>query len=399
MRNPPSWTSWPLENMQNSHDSSKHIPDVSSPSFTSHTTFDTQHKAEVAMPIMQEAGHPYTDGGTYNDGTSSAKEFGNTTQSPSVGKNTYRRPIYRRSAFLVTLAVLVFLLLIGGFLISLNSASARPKLSITPSSATTTLQFSAAYGVGVEKAPDGEYIGISGGSFAFDTNRPDGATKQQGAEKLSTGDVGTALSLWHEAVTRDTNDAEALIYLEDQRVMSSGDPYVTLVVGTMDTGTYVSLGRDDLQGAYVAQKEYNDGQKLPNKTMVRLLIASTGNDKAYADIVARQIVQAAKSDPTIVGVMGWPYSSRTLNVINTLTEAHIPIVSQMASSVLLTGISPYFFRIVPPDSTQALRELYLLKTCYMRNRRPSLLILRMPIAILLAMPLRKNSLAMETPLS
>ena len=353
MSNPPSWTSWPSEVVQNSPDNSKYASDASYSSFTPHATFDTQHKADIAVPTMQEARHHYTDEGIYNDSTPPTKEFGNAIQPSFIGKNTDRRPIYKRSAFFVTLAVLVFLLLIGGFLISLNSASARLKRSTTPSSASVSIPFSPASGVGVEKAPDGEYIGISGGSFAFDTDRPDGATKQQAAEKLRSGDVGTALSLWHEAVTRDTNDAEALIYLENQRVLSSNNPYVTLVVGTMDTGTYVSLGRDDLEGAYVAQKEYNNEQKLPGKTLVRLLIASTGNDKAYADIVARQIVQAAKSDPSIVGVMGWPYSSRTLNVVNTLTEAHIPIVSQMASSVLLTGISPYFFRIVPPDSTQA----------------------------------------------
>ncbi len=341
MSNPPSWTSWPLENAQNSLDS-KHVLNASPLSFTTHVS-DTQH----------EVGHHYTDEGTYNDSTPSTREFGNAIQTSFIDKNTSRRSIYRRSAFLVTLAVLVFLLLIGGFLISLNGASARPKRSTTSPSVTASIPFSSMHGIGVEKAPDGEYIGLSGGSFAFDTNRPDGATKQQGAEKLLAGDVGTALSLWHEAVTRDTNDAEALIYLENQRVISSGNPYVTLVVGTMDTGMYVTLGRDDLQGAYVAQKEYNDGQKLPGKTLVRLLVASTGNDKGYADIVAQQIVQAAKSDPTIVGVMGWPYSSRTLNVVNTLTSAHIPIVSQMASSVLLTGVSPYFFRIVPPDSKQA----------------------------------------------
>ena len=39
-------------------------------------------------------------------------------------------------------------------------------------------------GIGVSKAPDGEYIGISDGTFAFDTNRPDGALKLQAADRL-----------------------------------------------------------------------------------------------------------------------------------------------------------------------------------------------------------------------
>ncbi len=349
MSNPPSWSALPLQGMHNTPNSKQ--ASKTSPTPLATHMFDMQHKVEAAVSPMHEVEHDYADERLYNDTIQSAREFGNTTRISSIGKNTPRRPIYQRVAFLVTLAVLIPLLLIGGLLISLRGAVAKQTRGTSIS--TTALPLSSTQGIGVEKAPDGEYIGLSDGSFAFDTARLDGVTKQQGAEKLHAGDVGTALSLWHEAVTRDTNDAEALIYLENQRVLSSGNPYVTLVVGTMDTGTYVSLGRDDLQGAYIAQKEFNDGHKLAGKFLVRLLIASTGNDKEYADIVAKQIVQAAKSDPSIVGVMGWPYSSRTLNVVQTLTDAHIPIVSQMASSVLLTGVSSYFFRIVPPDSTQA----------------------------------------------
>ena len=152
----------------------------------------------------------------------------------------------------------------------------------------------------------------------------------------------------------DTNDAEAFIYLEDQRVLTSGNPYITLVVGTMITGDNVGVGRDDLQGAYIVQKEFNDGHKLSNNVEVRLLIAHSGNVATYATAVAQQIVQAAQQDHTIVGVMGWPYSSRTLNAIGVLAKAHIPMVSQTASSDQLTGISSYFFRVAPSNKGQAI---------------------------------------------
>ncbi len=350
MSNPTSLTGLPLQNIHN-------IPGGKAP-LSTNTFSDMHYKAEVAEPPSYETKHEYADDRTYHDNTPpSTRAFGSILQSSFIGKNTPYRPMYRRPVFLASLAVLICLLLVGSFLAALNAASV--KRAQTPPPAThvaitpTVTSLVPLHGIGAQKAPDGEYIGLSDGTFAFDTNRLDGVTKQQGADKLRMGDVGTALSLWHEAVSRDTNDAEALIYLENQRVISSGSPYVTLIVGTMDSGTYVNLGRDDLQGAYVAQKEYNDGHKLSGNVLVRLLVASTGNDKAYADIVAKQIVSTAKTDHSIVGVMGWPYSSRTLNVVQTLTDAHIPIVSQMASSVLLTGVSPYFFRIVPPDSTQA----------------------------------------------
>ena len=215
-------------------------------------------------------------------------------------------------------------------------------------------------GIGVIRAPDGEYIGLSDGNFAFDTgsDRPDAQLKIAASTFFRQGDIGRAETLWHSAAQLDTSDPEPLIYLEDQRVESSGYPWITLVVGTMDSGIYVGLGRDDLQGAYLVQHEYNAGFKLPGGMQVRLIIASTGNESQYAFPVARQIVRAAAVDHTLVGVMGWPYSSRTVDAVGVLTQAHIPMVSQMASSVELSGISRYFFRTVPPDSAQAQAGAY-----------------------------------------
>ncbi|MBV9691833.1 MAG: ABC transporter substrate-binding protein [Ktedonobacteraceae bacterium] len=202
---------------------------------------------------------------------------------------------------------------------------------------------------------NGESIGISDGTVAFDTSRPDGDLKAQAAQRLAGGDKSGAVSLWHVALAQpnESNDAEALIYLEDQQVLSSGLPHITLVVGTMLTGSDVGIGRVDLQGAYVAQKEFNanNGAQLGG-VLVYLLVANSGKDAANATTVAQQIVLAANKDKTIVGVMGWPFSSRAVDAVGTLSGARIPMVSQAASTNDLTGISPYFFRVVPPDNVQ-----------------------------------------------
>ena len=208
-------------------------------------------------------------------------------------------------------------------------------------------------GIGVTKAPDGETIGLSD-AFAFDTevDRPDRQYLLT-ANAAYHNDIGQAETLWTTAAQEDTSDPQPKIYLENQRALTAGTPYIDLVVGTMESGKYVSLGRWDLQGAYLAQREYNNGCRLPGCTLVRILVASTGNQPEYAVPVARQIVTAARQDPHLLGVMGWPYSSRTLDVVPILTAAHLPLVSQMASSVALSGISPYFFRTVPNDTAQA----------------------------------------------
>ena len=121
----------------------------------------------------------------------------------------------------------------------------------------------------------------------------------------------------------NSNDAEALIYQEDLDVVNSGSPYVTIVVGTMLSGSNITVGRDDLQGAYVAQKEFNDGSKLHGGVQVRLLIANAGSKTDYVSNVTQQIAQLAQADKTFAGVMGWPFSSYTVSAINTtVLSAH-----------------------------------------------------------------------------
>src|SRR5437588_6533202 len=130
------------------------------------------------------------------------------------------------------------------------------------STAVATATGLPANGIGAFKAPDGEFIGVSDGTFAFAVSGPGGTFKTQAADKLKAGDPISAESLWQAALSKDSGDAESLIYLEDQRVLNahtaSNIPYITIVVGTMLTGNNASVGHDDLQGAYVLQKEFND---------------------------------------------------------------------------------------------------------------------------------------------
>jgi serine/threonine protein kinase/ABC-type branched-subunit amino acid transport system substrate-binding protein len=257
---------------------------------------------------------------------------------------------------LVAIVALLVLVLLGGAVFESVSylhqggvASGRSTGSITPAPTLAT--------IGVTTV-NGERIGISDGSYIFDTGTAGAALKEQAAQALrqSPPNVSAALSLFGEAVSQQSNDAEALIYQEDLRVMNSGSPYVTLVVGTMLSGdsATVGVGRDNLQGTYVAQKEWNDGAKLHGGTQVRLLIASSGSQEGYVSQVAQQIVRLAHSDRTFLGVMGWPFSSWAEAEIGVLAKAHIPMVSPTASSDQLTNASPYFFRVAPSNNAQGI---------------------------------------------
>ena len=232
-----------------------------------------------------------------------------------------RQPQQQQGNSYVLRSLLLLILvaaIIGGIFFAIPYFRAHPLGQSTNPGATPTINTTAtalpAKGIGTITAPDGESIGISDGTVAFATGGPGGSFKMQAADKLKARDTVSAQSLWHSALTSDSGDAESLIYLEDQHVLNahvtSNTPYVTIVVATMMTGDNASVGHDNLQGAYITQKEFNDSSQLAGGTLVRLLVANSGNDKLYANTVAQQIVLLAKADPTFVGVMGWPFSHR-----------------------------------------------------------------------------------------
>lgn len=264
-------------------------------------------------------------------------------------------PVQRqRSRWLAPLTIVLILLLLLTTVLGivyLARGLSTPQVSKTPVPTTTGTPLPT-NGIGAVML-NNEPIGISDGSIVLDTGRANANFKQKAADSYKKGDLSSAMAYWSQAITQDTADAESLIYKENQRVVNS--PHVTLVVATMLTGATgtVGVGYDSLQGAYVAQKEFNDGAKLTNGVLVRLLIANAGSSALYAKQVAEQIVLLAHQDPTFVGVMGWPFSSRAVNAVPILSAAHIPMVSQAASSDQLTGLSPYFFRIVAPNKDQA----------------------------------------------
>jgi eukaryotic-like serine/threonine-protein kinase len=297
---------------------------------------DSYTLGTAAIPTLTVASNalPYPTSTIGSATSTSVATNAPTSITPVQPMSQLVKPPRRRTGLLIALIVLILLLLGGSVAFAL--------VFLLPSRTNP---------IHVTKMGN-ESIGISDGSFVFDSTRADGSLKEQAAQALRNGNnTNAATSYLNQAIGMDSSDAEAHIYLEDIRVLNSGSPYITLVVGTMISG---GPGSDDLQGAYVAQKEYNDGSKLPNGVKVRLLIANSGSKNAYVQQVAQQVVDLSQTDKTFVGVMGWPYSSRAQEAIKVLGAAHIPMVSETASSDVLSGISPYFFRVAPSNNAQGI---------------------------------------------
>ncbi|MBO0796904.1 MAG: ABC transporter substrate-binding protein, partial [Ktedonobacteraceae bacterium] len=201
-------------------------------------------------------------------------------------------------------------------------------------------------------------IGISDGRFVLDTypGRTDVALKQQAAKALQNGDLANAINFFSQAVSIDPTDGEAQIYNENLHVLQSGSPYISIVLGiAFDSGADDLLrARPDTEGAFIAQYEINKRGLLPHGLKLRILLDSCGPNRAdvatVAQFVANRVTKAGNPDH-IVAVEGWPFSSQTINALDIIASAHLPMVSP-ASSVKLSGSSPYFFRVDPPDDVE-----------------------------------------------
>lgn len=203
-----------------------------------------------------------------------------------------------------------------------------------------------------------EGIGISDGRFAFDiyAGRNDVSLKQQAAQAIQHGDLSTAVNLLTQATTADPTDAEAQIYNEDLHILQAGASYVTVVLGiALDSSATAYLrARANLQGAYLAQHEINTSNTLAHLKL-RILIDNSGgnndNVATVAQFIANRVAKAGNPDH-IIAVVGWPFSSQTIDARDIIAAVHLPLVSETASSVKLSGSSPYFFRVNPPDDAQ-----------------------------------------------
>jgi ABC-type branched-subunit amino acid transport system substrate-binding protein/transcriptional regulator with XRE-family HTH domain len=202
-------------------------------------------------------------------------------------------------------------------------------------------------------------IGLSDGHYIFDIypGCTDIALKEQAALQLQHGDTSGAINSMTQAVSTDANDGETQIYNENLHVLQSRNAYVTIALGLAidNSATDLIRARSIMKAAYLAQHEVNTRGLLPDNLRLRILIDNSGADNADVATVARFIADRVNNgNPDhIIGVIGWPFSLQTIDALDVIAGAHLPMISQTASSVSLNGDSPYFFRLNPTDDQQA----------------------------------------------
>ena len=275
------------------------------------------------------------------------------------------RQLRRRSRNRSLLEVGIFagasFLLLTGFLLLYLHPFAGVKTSISNVTATSIAKQKAlATELALERTTfQQKHIGISDGRFVFDTfhGRTDVNDKQQAAQDILRGNLSAAVDAFTKATTEDPIDGEALIYNEDLHILQDNVPYITIVLGLAidNSDVDINIDRNDMESAYLAQHRINTGNMLPNGLKLRILIDNSGpNDSdvgTVAQFVANRVNMVGNLDH-IIAVIGWPFSTQTINAEDIIASVHIPIISQTASSVKLSGSSPYFFRVNPSDDQE-----------------------------------------------
>jgi ABC-type branched-subunit amino acid transport system substrate-binding protein len=202
----------------------------------------------------------------------------------------------------------------------------------------------------------GEYVGLSGGKFAFNTSGPDGVLKCQASQALNQGKVKEAKELWTEALRRQSNDAEVLIYQENQRILDQKLPYINVIAGVVTSNVL-----DILQGTYTAQKHYN--QDHNNTIQLRIIIANFGSTKQNVGLVAQQIITAANNDEKIKAMVDLPALANTTSVLKTLAQGNFPIVLSTGSASALENGGNFFHVEATTTEQGAQAAQYVEKNC------------------------------------
>ncbi len=222
-----------------------------------------------------------------------------------------------------------------------------------------------------------ECIGISDGSFRLDGPQSqtlhfgDDPNMASAAQAYRAGN-GKA---WSNAQGRTQQDAEPLIYIQDQSAKSAPN-YYDIVVVTMLSGDDqgVDIGRDELRGFYQALSEYNDNAFNTGGMPIRFLIANIGGESGFASQVEQQIETLASQDNHLIAILGWPISGNgdqntdpVIKAVHDLTSTGLPVISPTATvDQLSQQLNPYFFRVTPMNEIQAEVGAQLVETAFQR---------------------------------
>ncbi|MBE9184247.1 amino acid ABC transporter substrate-binding protein [Microcoleus sp. LEGE 07076] len=172
---------------------------------------------------------------------------------------------------------------------------------------------------------------------------PEKATtnKQAAVQAIASSNYGAAISDLQASLKTNSNDPEALIYLNNAR---TGDQKSYTIAAAVPIGTDVNAALEILRGVAQAQNEINQNGGI-NGTPLKVLIANDDNNPE----IASQIATALANNSEILGVIGHFGSDTTLAASKIYEQNQLVAISPTSTSVQLSGVGINIFRTVPSD--------------------------------------------------
>ena len=177
--------------------------------------------------------------------------------------------------------------------------------------------------------------------------------KQEAAQAIANKNYAEAEFLLEQSLSKQRNDPEALIYLNNARI---GDSKAYAIAVSVPIGTELTSAKEILRGVAQAQNEINRQGGI-NGVPLKVIIINDDNNPQVAEQVAQSLVK----DKDILGVIGHFSSNVTLATAPIYEKNKLVAISPTSTSVELSKAGEYIFRTVPSDrfTSNALSKYFI----------------------------------------
>jgi branched-chain amino acid transport system substrate-binding protein len=177
--------------------------------------------------------------------------------------------------------------------------------------------------------------------------------KQAAAKAIAAQNYTEGSSLLQQSLSKQHNDPEALIYLNNARI---GKNQAYSIAVPVPISTEETTAKEILRGVAQAQSEINQQGGI-NNIPLKVLIVNDHNDPQTAQQVAQELVK----DKDILGVVGHFSSGVTLATAPIYEQNKLVAISPSSTAINIANAGDYIFRTVPSDRfTSSALAKYLL---------------------------------------
>ena len=169
--------------------------------------------------------------------------------------------------------------------------------------------------------------------------------KQFAAKAIAEGNNPEAIRLLTDYLRENSNDPEALIYLNNLQSISHNPLKIAVVV---PIGSNLNISQEMLRGSAQAQNEINKRGGI-NGRYLHITIANDSNQPE----TAKQIAQALVKNSEILAVVGHNASNASLSAAPIYQNNKLVMVNPTSFANGISDVGDYIFRVVPNVSLSA----------------------------------------------